>query len=389
MYRNDKILSFIVTFGKKIPIEIVEKWDYFDKSIFNTSENDSLEDLNSSIYHFFLKRLMPRDRKDFQKILDGTGCHSGMELLFKGHGLSLIDHYWFQKEDENLRYEDINFFTNKWDDSFARAILNGDYESLKNVSLDVPDINTRGWAVKGWLCEETPVLYKIGIDDSHPEESISEVLASRLANRLFGKDEATLYELKMINGRYAAASKLMINIDEELTSLQNVLPYELFTLYSKRSIDKSVHKEFLKRIEEFGIKGLYEYFIKIACLRSLCFVNDLHFGNISIIKNTRTNEIRLAPIYDLAGSFGSSERGKQFLSNLNKGSLILIYYIYGSLEPDWDYSWYDPDKLIGFEDEIREYLSKSDFYTPELINNIISVYKEQKATLDALKQKTK
>ena len=63
---------------------------------------------------------------------------------------------------------------------------------------------------------------------------------------------------------------------------------------------------------------------------------------------------------------------------------MIVYFLYRGLEKDWDYSWYNPDSLIGFEDEIREYLSKSDFYTPDLIDNIIEVYNEQKKYLNEI-----
>ena len=72
------------------------------------------------------------------------------------------------------------------------------------------------------------------------------------------------------------------------------------------------------------------------------------------------------------------------LSNINKGTYLLIYFIYGGLDPNWDYSWYDKNKLIGFEDEIRDTLSKSDFYNEQLIDNIVDVYHHQKETLDEL-----
>ena len=63
---------------------------------------------------------------------------------------------------------------------------------------------------------------------------------------------------------------------------------------------------------------------------------------------------------------------------------MIVYYIYGFLDPSWDYSWYNPDSLIGFEEDIKEILSKSDFYNPELINNIIDVYQHQKQSLDEM-----
>ena len=54
------------------------------------------------------------------------------------------------------------------------------------------------------------------------------------------------------------------------------------------------------------------------------------------------------------------------------------------LESSWDYSWYDSTKLEGFEEEIRNILSKSNFFTPELIDKIIDVYQHQKDALDEI-----
>ena len=79
--------------------------------------------------------------------------------------------------------------------------------------------------------------------------------------------------------------------------------------------------------------------------------------------------------------------GQKVLSNLNQGTYLIVYFLYGYLDPNWDLSWYDPSKLEGFEDEIREYLSKSSFYTPKLIDNIIEVYRNQKEAIDSLANK--
>ena len=155
-------------------------------------------------------------------------------------------------------------------------------------------------------------------------------------------------------------------------------------LYSGKSNDRQKSDEFFKRVPEYGLNGLYEFFVKITCIRSLVFVSDLHFDNLSIIRNMKTGELKVAPLYDLGGSFGSGETGKKVLSNITKGTYLLIYFIYGGLDPNWDYSWYDKNKLIGFEDEIRDTLSKSDFYNEQLIDNIIDVYHHQKETLDEL-----
>lgn len=387
MYKDYKVLSFSVDY-RNYKTTLVEKLEHFDKAPYGF--DDTNQDTISLKIGWFFKRLcIPEMRKDYKKIMKATHSRNGIELLFKGHGLSLSNHYWFKKENENLSYNNINFFTNKWDDSFARAVLSEDYNALSHVNLDVPDITTSGWGIKGWLYDEIkgPRLFKLGINLY--EECLGEVLASRLAKRLFSDKEVLTYDLEMINGRYASSCSPMINIDEDLISLNVVLPNELHGLYHSIQNDKNIRKKFFEKLQEYGYHDYYQFFVKLACLRSMCFVNDLHFGNMSIIKNMSSGKNRIAPIYDLAGSFGTGKTAREHLAKPTKATLLLIYFMYSNLNPDWDYSWYNKDNLIGFEDEIRKILSKSDFYTPEILDFIIEIYHQQKSALDELADKKK
>ena len=378
MYKDLEVLSFEVDYVET-QIKLIEKLEHFDKAPYSFVD---AEDINIKLLRFFCSRSIPVQRRGYEKILAATNCRSGFELSFKGHGLSFSNQFWVKRIGENLKYDDINFFANKWDDTFGRSIINEDYETLKTCDLNVPDIVTPGWGVKAWVYENEPKLYKFGIHDGCSEEAICEVLASRLANRIFNPGEALLYELKEVNGRYASVSPLLVNEDEELFPLINFLPYQYYMLFKGRNCDKKLGKEFFDKIKECGLPELFDFFVKLSCLRTICFVSDLHFDNISLIRNSKTNTIRVAPLYDLGGAFGSTQTGKNLISNANKGTLLMIYFLFNDLDPEWDYSWYNPDKLVGFEDEIREYLSKSEFYTPEITNCIIDVYHQQKKTLD-------
>ena len=385
MYKNYEVLSFFVDF-RSYRTTLIKKLEHFDKAPYGFDKEDGYT-ISLKIGWFFKKLSIPSTRSGYKNIMKATHSRNGIDLLFKGHGLSLSNHYWFKRENENLSYDDINFFTNKWDDSFARAVLNKDYDALSRVNLNVPDITTAGWGVKGWLYDEEkgPRLYKLGIN--HSEECLGEVLASRLAKRLFKDEEVLTYDLEMINGEYASICSPMIGVDEDLISLSNVLPNDLYGLYHSTRNNKNNRKEFFEKLQEYGYSDYYQFFVKLECLRSICFVNDMHFGNISIIRNMTSGETRIAPIYDLGGSFGSGKTARQFLAKPNKATLLLIYFIYSNLNPDWDYSWYNKDNLIGFEDEIREVLSKSDFYKPEIIDFIIDIYRQQKSSLDELANK--
>ena len=198
MYKNDEILSFCVDF-RNYKTTLIKKLEHFDKAPYGFDKGGQ-DMIGFKIGWFFKNLTIPVTRTGYKKIMKATHSRNGMDLLFKGHGLSLSNHYWFKKESENLSYDDINFFTNKWDDSFARAILNNDYNALSHVNLNVPDIATAGWGVKGWIYDEEkgPRLYKLGINQS--EECLGEVLASRLAKRLFKDKDVLTYDLEKING---------------------------------------------------------------------------------------------------------------------------------------------------------------------------------------------
>ena len=385
MNKDEEVLSFLVNYEKTY-ITLVDKLEHFDKAPYKLLHSD---DTNMALNRFFNLRKISPNRRDYQKIMEATGCINSMELSLKRHALSLSDHYWVKREGENYKYKDINFFTNKWDDSFAKAVLNEDYETLKSCDLNVPDVVTPGWGVKGWIYEGEPKLYKLGIHEDSSEESIAEVLVSKIGQRLFNDGEIVKYELKQVGDKYASTSPVMINIDEELVALSNVMPQETYSLYLAKSHDRNLDKKFFEKIKAFGMPELYEFFIKLSVLRSLCFVSDLHFDNISLIRNIKTHELKVAPMYDFGGAFGSSKTGKEMLSKLNEGLYLLIYFIYSNLDPNWDYSWYDPSKLIGIEEEIREMFSKSKFYTPELIERIIAVYQMQKESLDKISNNKK
>ncbi|MBO5529047.1 MAG: hypothetical protein J6A47_07000 [Bacilli bacterium] len=382
MWKDYEVLSFEVNY-EKYGLQFLEEKEHFDKAPYDLAK---AKDKRLGLLRFFGSRAIPSMRSGFQAIMDATHCRNELELSFKGHGLSLSSHYWIKREGENLRYEDINFFTHQWDDSFGRALLRGDYEALGGCDFNVPDITTPGWGNKGWLYEDGPKLYKRGLDPEHSEEAICEVLASSIASRIIPGGEVLPYELRKFDGKYVSVSSCFLGMDEELVPLSSILSAELSELYREKARNKDLNKEFFDKLAQTGYAEWSTFFVKVACLRSLCFVSDLHFGNLSAIQNMETGALRLAPIYDFGGAFGSSAKGRQFLANANKAAFLLIYFVYGDLNPDWDYSWYDPNRLIGAEEEIRDYLSKTGFYTPEYIDCALDIFRRQKKMLDEMKK---
>ena len=381
MFKDDEVFSFEVDY-KNQRVHFLQALEHFDKAPYGVKNN---EDKEIALIKFFNGRSISPCRIDYEKIIKTIGVENGYELAFKGHGLSLSNHYWFKRDGESLKYDEINFFKNGWDDTFGKAVLSGDYEALKTCDLNVPDIVTSGWGVKAWLNEGKPKLYKLGIDEEHPEEAICEVLASKIGQRLFKNGEVSKYEFKEKYGRFASVSETIVGENEELVPMSSILPLDLIQLYHNRGVNKEFSKEFINELARSHRKDLYDFFVKVACFRSLCFISDLHMDNLCAIRNVETEEIRAAPILDLGGAFGSTKSGRNLIANANKGTFLIIYFMFADLDPSWDYSWYDPHSLDGAEEEIREYLSKSAFYTPDIILCALDIYRHQKQSLDEMK----
>lgn len=86
-----------MVFSRVNKVKIIEELEHFEKAPFNINECISNEQKDLALLKFFNNACMPITRYDYKEVLKATGCKDGFELSFKGHGLSLSNHYWFKK----------------------------------------------------------------------------------------------------------------------------------------------------------------------------------------------------------------------------------------------------------------------------------------------------
>lgn len=63
------------------------------------------------------RRAVPINQGRIQHILEQMGFTTPQEYLVKNLGLSLTDHYWIKPLELNLKWENVNLFTNAFRDS--------------------------------------------------------------------------------------------------------------------------------------------------------------------------------------------------------------------------------------------------------------------------------
>ena len=329
------------------------------------------------------RRAISPIREDKDDVLAAFGAKSPVDLALRGHGLSLSDQFWYRVPGSVECWEDINFFDNEWDSSFGAAVLSGDYAGLAACSPDVPEVTTSGHAVKAWERDGDGIsLVKASIYNDG-SELIGAKLASDLCAALF--DEGCYVAMDIVEryGRPCSVSPLMLGADEELADGNRLfamvgLPENLGL--NGGGITAETCEASIGAYAAFGVADASAHVARLACFASLALLMDFNPGNFGAIRRVGSSEWRAAPIFDYDGSFGFPFKGIS-ISDLCENPFFTQLFCaqrFSFLKPSWDWSWYDPRALEGFEDRIVE------AFTP--IRSLPSNFAELIARLFALQR---
>ncbi len=317
-------------------------------------------------------------RKDKDQILAAFGAKSPIDLAFMGYGLSLVDQFWYRTPGSIERWEDINYLDNGWDPSFGSVILSGDYANLTSCSPNVPETTTSGHAIKAWERNGDKILL-IKLSE-HPDgiELRGAQLASDLCTLLFDEDCYVPLELVKRHNKPCSASPLMLAPDEELadgnrlfvmTGMQNHLSL------TKGGITAEACEAYIDAYSALGIADASAHVAKMACFSCLSLLADFNPSNFGAIHNFDSGAWRAAPLFDYDGSFNAPYNGTS-ISGICENPLFVELFCasrFSFLNPSWDWSWYNPRALDGFEERIIK------AYSP--CNNLPSEYGELIARL--------
>ena len=94
----------------------------------------------------------------------------------------------------------------------------------------------------------------------------------------------------------------------------------------------------------------------MACHSCLAMLANFHSENYGAIRKSGSDIWRAAPVFDYSGSFGFvdavSDRPDMLACPF--AVELLCAHVFSFLDSSWDWSWYDPLALDGFEDRIVE-----------------------------------
>lgn len=255
-------------------------------------------DINNTIFRtnlseWFKGRGIPSWRDKLDLLLHRLNVNAPCELLNKAFGLSLSDQYWLKPSNTNIKYEDINFFDNDFDYAeFMEASLSKNSQIIKKISsLKTPNNTTDGMLKKAWIIENnTRYLLKGGYKND-TLQPFNEFLASEICKRLgFNHVEYTLDTYK---DTIVSKCPCFITKDTELITCHQIMNN------IKIPNNETYYEEYIKILEEKGIKDARIKLENMYILDFLIMNEDRHLNNFGIIRDVNTLKwLDIAPIFD-------------------------------------------------------------------------------------------
>lgn len=237
-------------------------------------------------------RALPISRAGLKNALQELGIQSRMSLLEKNYGLSLTDCYWVRPENQNIKWEDINFFKNEFSSHVGSALF-GETFDAKSINLRSPECSADGWLPKKWEFKNGEhYLIKKG-SGPYKQEPLNEVFASKLMQSQ--NIPHVSYKLIKNKDELYSVCKSFTSESKEL-----IPAYELLKTL-KKSNNHSLYQHFLRCAENVGLKSqeTKEFLDKMIVVDYLIANTDRHYANFGVLRNPDTLQyIGFAPIFD-------------------------------------------------------------------------------------------
>ena len=299
MKENEKVASITIRRGQIWEINKVYNKSLLPIGVFNneyTLEKNKEKDADL-LNEWWINNSIPIERDSIKKGLASIGINEPKELKILAHGLSLLNNYWIQEDDEHLKWEDINFWDNQFSEEIGIALFNHKPVFSKDLySIPSPDAGINGVLKKKWIILNNEYYIQKDGTGSFRQEIYNEVFASDLFNKIgicnanyqlfFGKENNELPSCiaKCFTDKYHEQIPII--------QLWDSLPVDI-----KRAV-KNDYDKMLKIMEYYNVIDGKEKLNAMLCIDYILAGTDRHLNNISFLYNTKTGEMTFAPTYD-------------------------------------------------------------------------------------------
>ena len=273
-------------------------------------------------------RAIPKTRHGAKSALQRLGYSSTNSALVNNLALSLSDCYWIRPRDENVRWADVNLFTNDFVDTFGELTINRDHiidirkETRFNCATSQGELQKK-WCIAG---DGRRYMIKGNYGDSY-QQSLNEIFATRLHEQQgFGNHTEYMPVKVQVDGNMEGLGCMSYDFCSE--EIECISAWELLQTVKTRQ-NESWYYPFKEVCLRLGMpERQFTEFIDYQIMTDYLISNtDRHMNNISVIRNPDTLELLgFAPIYDSGNSMfynrSYDELARVRLNEINTHSFI-------------------------------------------------------------------
>lgn len=366
---DGKILRrFEVYNEKQLPLGFINPMLPFDKNFKNVI---------ICLDNWLQTRKISNLRPVYSEIKSKIKLYDITKAMLDNYGLSLNDSYWFKKDADEITWEEINFYHNKYSHQFGNILLNP--KELDNeIDLKSPDFTTNGDDIKRWyqLEDKTSLLMKT----NHNNEQIAcnEAFASVLCYIL----KIPHIEYRLIRSHInihkgqedGFKSKVEVYEDREClfavcknycTENLSYVPAQTYI----HSLRPATNKTLLDEISKDPV--LKEKLDNIIIIDYLIENIDRHANNFGFLVNEENEIVDLFPVFDCGNSMNYLDRFHQDVYDYSKMFQKTFKELLGLVD---DFSRFDLEKIKNIDNIFYKIYDQSNL-TQEEKDSILRLFK--------------
>lgn len=259
---------------------------------------------NSNFIEWWKSRAISESKKGIKSILEKLGYTSVGNALVDNLALSLNDCYWIKPFGSSLLWEQVNLFSNDFNDSIGDLEFDFQQKLPKRKKNKFDLASSSGELKKKWFIGEDNKRYLIkGNMGNSYQQSINEVFISQIHQQL-NSPFSLKYELvniKVDDNRQILGCKCANFCNEHV---EFIPAYDLIRSEKQKGSDNPLL--LFKRVcLKLGMKEEYFHsYMDYLIMTDYLFTNiDRHMNNIGILRDPDTLQlIGFAPIFDNGNS---------------------------------------------------------------------------------------
>ncbi len=302
MKKDDIVADINIAYGNIIGVNKVFRADLLPVGV-------APEGLNE----WWKNNAIPTDRDSIRLGLACIGVDSQEELKVIGRGLSLLNQYWIKEAEEEITWQEVNYWENRFSEEVGAALFNHKpvFSPLNEIGRS-PDNGINGALKKRWIVLDGEYYMQKSGTGLNKEEVFNEILASDLMTKADIRNAG--YSFYLDNGEVSCISRCFTDENTEMVPLMQIIESVPGREYPAMSELEHLYSV----LEFYQVPDYRKYLNDVLCMDYILAGTDRHYNNLALLFDTRSQTFSFSPVYD-SGNCLWNGTATRFINVLDDG----------------------------------------------------------------------